>query len=171
MLAAVHRSKAEDVKDQIPQFDANFEERLKGLKQQGLQKLSVSSLFPLDTSCHLYFIHLREIVVWGMAADSSTHKEVWCMLKEVKREVSTTENDRNLYDNPPPLTQTLFGSKDKKADGKEPASFFNQAALTVGSLLLIGVFVVVSGGSDLANLAAPQRTAPQVCVLGQSHPA
>lgn len=83
-------------------------------------------------------------------------------MQEVKREVSVTENNRNLYDNPPPLTQTLFGSKDKKPGDQESSSFFNQAALTVGSLLLIGVFVVVSGGSDLANFAAPPRSPPQV---------
>ena len=89
------------------------------------------------------------------------------LYQEVKREVSTTENNRNLYDNPPPLTQTLFGSNDKKPDSEGSSSSFNQAALTIGSLLLIGVFVVVSGGSDLANIAAPQRTAPQVTLQCQ----
>jgi len=57
----------------------------------------------------------------------------------------------------------LFGNKDKdKAKKDEPSTFFNQAALTVGSLLLIVVFVVVSGGSDLANIASPRQSAPQV---------
>jgi len=73
------------------------------------------------------------------------------------------EANRNIYAEPPPLSQTLFGNKDKdKAKKDEPSTFFNQAALTVGSLLLIVVFVVVSGGSDLANIASPRQSAPQV---------
>ena len=71
------------------------------------------------------------------------------------------EANRNIYAEPPPLSQTLFGNKDK-AKKDEPSTFFNQAALTVGSLLLIVVFVVVSGGSDLANIASPRQSAPQV---------
>lgn len=38
------RAKSEDVKGQVPQFDASFEDRLKELKQQGSQKLTVSLL-------------------------------------------------------------------------------------------------------------------------------
>lgn len=87
---------------------------------------------------------------------------VQSVAQEVKQDISNTELNRNIYDNPPPLTQTLFGTKDKKPDAEGSTSFFNQAALTVGSLLLVGVFLVVSGGSDLANLAAPRRTQTQV---------
>ena len=42
LYIAVHRSKSEDVKAVVPQFDAGFEDKLKELKQQGSQKLSVS---------------------------------------------------------------------------------------------------------------------------------
>lgn len=68
-----------------------------------------------------------------------------------------------MYAEPPPLSQTLFGNKDEEKDNpNEPSSFFNQAALTVGSLLLVVVFLVVSGGPDLANFAQPQKPVPQV---------
>lgn len=83
-------------------------------------------------------------------------------MQEVKQEIGEAELSRNIYDDPPPLTKTLFGNKDKKEGSEESSGFFNQAALTVGSLLLIGIFVLVSGGSDLANFAAPQQAAPQV---------
>lgn len=45
-MITMHRSKSEDVKAVVPQFDANFEDKLKELKQQGSQKLSVS--FPMS---------------------------------------------------------------------------------------------------------------------------
>ena len=67
-----------------------------------------------------------------------------------------------MYADPPPLSQTLFGNKDESKDPNEPSSFFNQAALTVGSLLLVVVFLVVSGGPDLANFAQPQKPRSQV---------
>ena len=68
-----------------------------------------------------------------------------------------------MYAEPPPLSQTLFGNKDEGKDNTdEPSSFFNQAALTVGSLLLVVVFLVVSGGPDLANFAQPQKPVSQV---------
>ena len=44
MRGSNYRSKSEDVKERVPQFDANFEDRLNELKQQGSQQLSVSSL-------------------------------------------------------------------------------------------------------------------------------
>lgn len=70
-----------------------------------------------------------------------------------------------MYAEPPPLSQTLFGNKEEAKDNPdEPSSFFNQAALTVGSLLLVVVFLVVSGGPDLANFAQPQKPVSQVIV-------
>lgn len=70
-----------------------------------------------------------------------------------------------MYAEPPPLSQTLFGNKEEGKDNPdEPSSFFNQAALTVGSLLLVVVFLVVSGGPDLANFAQPQKPVSQVVV-------
>lgn len=68
-----------------------------------------------------------------------------------------------MYADPPPLSKTLFGKKDEGSDNpNEPSSFFNQAALTVGSLLLVVVFLVVSGGPDLANFAQPRKPVSQV---------
>ena len=82
-----------------------------------------------------------------------------------------------MYADPPPLSKTLFGKKDEDTDKPdEPSSFFNQAALTVGSLLLVVVFLVVSGGPDLANFAQPRKPASQVlpvsslCVYHQHSP-
>ena len=89
------------------------------------------------------------------------------LLQSTKTPAPTDELPRNIYAEPPPLSQTVLGSKDNsKKDPNESSSFFNQAALTVamGSLLLIVIFVVVSRGSDLANFAQPQKPAPQVCV-------
>lgn len=90
-------------------------------------------------------------------------ERVHSLLQSTKKSEPTDEVPRNIYAEPPPLSKTLFGNNDKsQQDPNEPSSFFNQAALTVGSLLLIVVFVVVSGGTDLANFAQPQKPAPQV---------
>ena len=96
---------------------------------------------------------------------SSFYTNMGLLLQSPKTPEPTDELPRNIYAEPPPLSQTLFGSKDKskKDPNESSSSFFNQAALTVGSLLLIVIFVVVSGGSDLANFAQPQKPAPQVC--------
>lgn len=70
--------------------------------------------------------------------------------------------NKDIYAEPPPLSQTLFGSKDKEKRKDEPPTFFNQTFLTVGSLVLIAIFLVASGGSDLVGLVAPRQPAPQV---------
>lgn len=86
-----------------------------------------------------------------------------CPLQSDKKPEPLDDVPRNIYAEPPPLSQTLFGNKDEGKDNPdEPSSFFNQAALTVGSLLLVVVFLVVSGGPDLANFAQPQKPVSQV---------
>lgn len=58
------------------------------------------------------------------------------------------------YDNPPPLSSTLFGSNESTnaaADREYSDSSFgpSQVGLAVASLALVGIFIVTSGGSDL----------------------
>ena len=47
---------------------------------------------------------------------------------------------KDIYAQPPPLSRTLFGKKDKK-DPDTPPTFFNQKLLTAVSLVLVGVFI------------------------------
>jgi Flp pilus assembly protein TadD len=58
------------------------------------------------------------------------------------------------YDNPPPLSSTLFGSNEgtnAAADREYSGSSLgpSQIGLAVASLALVGIFIVTSGGSDL----------------------
>lgn len=89
-----------------------------------------------------------------------------------KKPEPTDEVPRNMYADPPPLSETLFGKKDEATSNPdEPSSFFNQAALTVGSLLLVVVFLVVSGGPDLANFAQPRKPPSQTRELSDDQKA
>lgn len=54
------------------------------------------------------------------------------------------------YDNPPPLTATLFGAPAADAADSSPSSFgLSQVGLAVASLALVAVFLLANGGSDL----------------------
>lgn len=78
--------------------------------------------------------------------------------EEKKIELSSAYSSQNdilatpNYDNPQPLSTTLFGNKENAATEREygGASFGpSQIGLAVASLALVGVFLVANGGSEL----------------------
>jgi len=68
------------------------------------------------------------------------------------------------YENPPPITSTLFGANSK--DASETSFGPSQVGLAAASLLLVGIFLVANGGTDLGyatrRSSATQATAPQL---------
>ncbi|KAL0056221.1 hypothetical protein WJX82_008908 [Trebouxia sp. C0006] len=156
--------KSQEAQDVVEKPDSNLK------KKKSAKKTSRRSSGPQTNKLEKQFRSAAEDLQQGVQEFDETFE---ARLKGLKQQAAqrtlespnaqpAEEANRNIYAEPPPLSQTLFGNKDKdKAKKDEPSTFFNQAALTVGSLLLIVVFVVVSGGSDLANIASPRQSAPQ----------
>ena len=62
-------------------------------------------------------------------------------------EPKRTPLDTNIYDDPPPLIQTLFGQRPQADSSSEESddSPKNKPALLAGTLLLVLVFLLTSG--------------------------
>ena len=67
--------------------------------------------------------------------------------------------DTNIYDNPPPLSQTLFGLRPKanSSSDQNDDSPKNKPALLVGTLLLVLVFLLTSGAVNFGSSEKGQQ--------------
>ena len=83
-----------------------------------------------------------------------------CILQPPPEEPKRTPLDTNIYDNPPPLIQTLLGQRPQADSSPEQSddSPKNKPALLAGTLLLVLVFLLTSGAVNFG----PSEKAQQV---------
>lgn len=88
------------------------------------------------------------------------------MIVQLKKESESDVLAAPSYDQPPPLSSTLFGSD--KEDGEESSSFGpSQFALGAISIALIGVFLISNGGSELGYASKRSRSDTNVASLSE----
>lgn len=70
---------------------------------------------------------------------------------EVRSKTSPSVLDGPQYENPPPLSQTLFGGGEKASDQDYAEGSFgpSQIGLAIAAVALVGVFLLTNSGSDL----------------------
>jgi hypothetical protein len=75
--------------------------------------------------------------------------------------LSILDQPASIYDDPPPLTATLFGKKEE-SPGYEGGNFGpSQAGVVVASLLLVGVFIATSGSGDFSSSSGGRASSSQ----------
>ena len=83
----------------------------------------------------------------------------FCLLQPPPEEPKRSPLDTNIYDNPPPLIQTLFGQDSKANSSSEQSddSPKNKPALLAGTLLLVLVFLLTSGAVNFGPSGKGQQ--------------
>ena len=147
----------ESLVDQI-----EFSQRLAALKQEAAVKKAVSALVTQQAVGGRARLDEQASRALALAADPAIAAALLppdsCLVQVLQEKQSSSSildspKASSIYDNPPPLSQTLLGGG-KEADRSlaeyEGRTFGpSQAGLAIAAVLLCGVFIVSSGGSDL----------------------